>query len=617
MCGICGLFNLDGSPADREAVRRMRGRLAHRGPDDEGEHFEGPVGLGFRRLSILDLEGGHQPMSSPDGRYSIVFNGEIYNHPQLRAELEASGVRFQTHSDTETILQLFIRNGPAAFSRLNGMFAVALWDRERQKLTLARDPIGVKPLYYRFDGRVLGFSSELRSLMAWREPWALDPAGVLDYLCYGKVHAPRTVLRDALKLPPASYLELDAQGLRLHTYWRVPKYHKSAKEPSLQQAADELDRLLKDAVWGNCLSDVPVGAFLSGGVDSSLVAALMARRPGSAKVQTFSVGFSGADSGVDESAHARQVARHIGCEHHELMLPADVLDHLEGSIELLDEPIADSAILPTFLLSRFAREKVKVVLTGEGADELFAGYNRYKAAWVNEGLRALPPWGQTLALPLAKRLGKGAVFNTLPFQDARQWAAATASSSREDLRAVLHPDFWDASSQVDALEWLKDFEGMDHLNDALAFDLKTVLCDSLLMKVDKSTMRASLEARVPFLDKAVVEFAAGLPSSFKIRLFKGKYLLRHVARRYLPENIVWRRKHGFIVPWEAWVRDAGNQALTTLLEDPDFSSCGIFDMERLKIFRQELSRGSRDVDCGLFFRIAVFGLWLKSLGKSF
>ncbi len=612
MCGICGVYNLDGAPPSVEGLRRMRARLEHRGPDDEGERFDGPAALGFRRLSILDLENGHQPMTTEGGRLTIVFNGEIYNHLALRAELESAGVRFRTRSDTETILRLYERRGPAAFARLDGMFALGLWDREKRQLTLARDPLGIKPLYYRFDGRSLLFSSEVRSLLAWGVSPELDPAGIMDYLAYGKVHAPRTALRDVLKLPPATMLQLDPKGLRLNTFWRLPAYRKPQGKPDLDEHIERLDGLLSQAVKSHLLSDVPVGIFLSGGVDSSLVAAYMVKHhPG--RVQTFSVGFEGAASGVDESAHARRVAEHLGTEHHALTLPADVLSRLDEAVGLLDEPIADSAILPTYLLARFARGRVKVALTGEGADELFAGYNRYKAAWVNEALKGLPTWGRAFAAPLARRLGKGAVFERLPIEDAGAWARATASASPEDLRPIVAPDFFEAGSRGDALEWLKDFEGMDHLNDALAFDLKTVLCDSLLMKVDKSTMRASLEARVPFLDKSVVEYAAGLPSSLKIRGFKGKYLLRRVAARCLPSDIVWRRKHGFIVPWESWVRRADNPALDGLLADPGFRSWGIFDAGRLEFFRKELVRGSRDVEAGLFFRVAVLGLWLQSL----
>ncbi len=547
MCGICGLYNADKSLADVSVVRSMRQRLAHRGPDDEGEFLDGSACLGFRRLSILDLEGGHQPMSTEDRKLTLVFNGEIYTHPELKAQLEADGIRYRTRSDTETILRLYERDGPQAFRRLVGMFAAAVWDARRQELIIARDPLGIKPVYYSFNGRTLLFSSELRSLLGAGLETALDQAGVLDYLSYGKVHAPRTIFRDILKLPAGHLLRIGPGGLKIERYWRLPR--PSAAKLELPDAVDELDRILSEAVRGAMLSDVPVGAFLSGGVDSSLVAAYMARHSDGRKVATFSVGFEGAGPGVDESRYARMVAAHLGTEHHELMLSSRVLDDLQDSIGLLDEPIADSAIFPTYLLSRFARESVKVVLTGEGADELFAGYDRHKAAWINEGLRRLPAWSQSLVAPIARRLGKGSVFENLPIKDARQWALATASAKPQDLKAVLSTDFWQSSRSADPLEWLESFEGMATLSDALAFDLSTVLADSLLMKVDKSTMRASLEARVPFLNIPVVEFAAGLPSSFHIRHFRGKYLLRLVAQRYLPKDIAWRRKHGFIVPW--------------------------------------------------------------------
>ena len=617
MCGICGLFNVDGARPDLDALRRMRSRLAHRGPDDEGEHVEGPAALGFRRLSILDLERGHQPMSTADGRYTIVFNGEIYNHLELRRSL--GDVPWRTHADTETILELFARRGPAGFAALDGMFALAVWDARERRLWLARDPLGIKPLYYSFDGRRLAFSSELRSLLAGGLSEELDAAAVVDYLSYGKVHAPRTILREALKLEPGRFLRVDSAGLAIEAYWKPPRRKAGAGGPAprLEEAVERLDALLSESVKASMLSDVPVGAFLSGGVDSSLVAGYMAEHAGSAKVQTFCVGFEGAQAGVDESRHAREAARWAGCEHHELLLPATVLERLDDAIGLLDEPIADSAILPTYLLSQFARKRVKVVLTGEGADELFAGYDRYKAAWVNERLKRLPSWGRRLAAPMARRLGKGRVFSSLPIDDAREWALATASARPEELKDVLHAEFWETSRKADSLEWLKDHGAMDELDDALVFDLKTVLCDSLLMKVDKSAMRASLEARVPFLNKAVVDYALSLPSSFKIRHFKGKYLLRRVAqRRGLPRSLAWRRKHGFIVPWEAWVRRPDNAAVSRLLDSSTLRSRALFDLDRLKLIHAELSRGSRDVEAGLFFRVVVLGLWLDSLSRE-
>ncbi|MBI5211606.1 MAG: asparagine synthase (glutamine-hydrolyzing) [Elusimicrobia bacterium] len=613
MCGICGIYSAAGEAADRAALGRMRAALAHRGPDDDGEYDGGAVALGFRRLSILDLAGGRQPMSTPDGRLTVVFNGEIYNHLELRRGLEAAGTVFRTRSDTETLLHLFARHGVGAFERLNGMFALAVWDRERSELVLARDPVGVKPLYYFQEGPVFAFASELRALLAGGFGRELDCAGVVDYLAYAKVHAPLTVVRGALKVRPAHLLRVSPWGVHEECYWRLPR--KPGPVPRLREAVGTLDRLVSDAVRGNMLSDVPVGVFLSGGVDSALVAALMARHVGAGQVRTFSVGFSGAGRGVDESSWSREVARRLGTDHQELRLPADVLSRLDESISLLDEPIGDSAILPTYLLARFARQSVKVVLTGEGADELFAGYDRYKAAWLNEGVKRLPAWAAAGAAQVARRLGSGRLFSRIPFTDAAAWAEALAHASSAELLGLLDPS-WFGHVRPGPPAWAARFSGMDSLNDALEFDLGTVLCDALLMKADKSTMRAGLEARVPFLDKPVVEFAAGLPSSHKIRAFKGKYILRLVAAKYLPRGVVWRRKHGFIVPWESWVRSPKNALLADLVRDPGFLSRGIFNAAELKDRHERLVRGDRAVDAGLFFRIAILGLWLDSLKKE-
>ncbi|MBI5631437.1 MAG: asparagine synthase (glutamine-hydrolyzing) [Elusimicrobia bacterium] len=609
MCGICGILDLGGAP-DRRDLGNMRRALLHRGPDDEGEHRDGPAALGFQRLSILDLEGGHQPFLSRDGRVALVFNGEIYNHPELREELERGGVRFRTRSDTETLLELYLQEGAAAFKRLNGMFAVGLWDGRSKELLLARDPVGIKPLYYHFDGRRLLFSSELRSLLKGGIKAGVNSSGLLEYLLYGKVHAPRTIIEGVLKLPPGHTLKLGAGEPRLEGYWDWP-WEAAESELDFEEALEVLDRVLSEAVRAAMLSDVSLGAFLSGGVDSSLIAAYMARHsPG--KVSTFSVGFSGAASGVDESNHARRVAKHLGTDHHELILKAGVLEGLEGSIQFLDEPIADSAILPTYLLAQFARGKVKVALTGEGADELFAGYNRHKAAWLNEKLVWCPAGLGLTAAPLARRLGKGRIFAELPYASVGDWARASASSSLAELREFLAPDFWALCSSGTPLWSVYDGLPMRRLDSALGFDFKTVLCDSLLMKADKATMKASLEARVPFLNLPVVEFAAKLPSSFKIRRFRGKYILRRLAEKYLPLEIAWRSKHGFIVPWESWVRNPGNPALRGFGLGGE-GAAWFFNKDAVRRGHGELARGSRRVEAGLFFRIAVLGLWLDSL----
>ncbi|MBI4349462.1 MAG: hypothetical protein HY553_21685, partial [Elusimicrobia bacterium] len=363
-------------------------------------------------------------------------------------------------------------------------------------------------------------------------------------------------------------------------------------------------------VRGQLLADVPVGAFLSGGVDSSVVAALMTQEA-RGRVKTFSIGFSGARSGLDESAHARAAARHLGTDHHELVLPATVLDRLEELATALDEPIADSAILPTLLLSRFAREQVKVVLTGEGADELFAGYGRYKASYLSERILRLPDWSRPVAASVARHFGKGRLFEGLPLETVGDWADGNAHGTSDDARSVCRADFLADAERPEPLDWLSPADEPHSLAQALAYDLRTVLCDSLLMKVDKATMRAGLEARVPFLDRSVVSFAFSLPAGLKLRRLKGKYILRRLAEKWLPSRIAWRRKHGFIVPWEEWVRRPDNALLDDLIRDPAVGE--VFDADRLAAARRRLAHGGGPADPGLFFRVAVFALWQKSL----
>ena len=620
MCGICGTFSQDLGAADPRPVEAMSALLGHRGPDDRGLAVDGPAAFGFRRLSILDLEGGRQPMASEDGQVLLAFNGEIYNHLKLRKELEAGGARFRTRSDAETVLRLYERDGLRALPSLEGMFALAVWDRRTQAVVLARDRMGVKPLYYSLEGGRLAFASELRALLRAGLGRDVDPAALWDYLNYGFVHAPRTVLASIRRLAPGRVLIVDRFGAKERRYHALPGEpgaeaggaRPPASEDEGADPADRLESLLSEAIRSQLQADVPVGVFLSGGVDSSLVAALAVRHV--PKLSTFTIGFSGARRGVDESGRARRIAERLGTDHHELILPADVLSRLDDFAACLDEPLADSALLPTFLLSSFARKTVKAVLTGEGADELFAGYDRYKAAYVSELISAFPEAVQGPAAGLASRLGRGRHFARLPFLGPADWAEAGRQGRTAEMQSYLSPRFL-AAVPRDWNSWVQDLPRLPGLNGALACDLRTVLADCLLMKVDKASMRASLEARVPFLDSGVVDFALGLAPSQKMRWLKGKFLLRRVAAKHLPFDSAWRPKHGFIVPWEDWLRSRASSAVDDALRSKAVREADVFDVDLLLKTLGELRDGSPHPDAGLFFRVAVFALWLNGLDR--
>ncbi|MBI3553793.1 MAG: asparagine synthase (glutamine-hydrolyzing) [Elusimicrobia bacterium] len=607
MCGIAGLFDPKGSPCLESELTAMQRALLHRGPDDSGRVIDGGLGLAFQRLSILDLERGHQPMATPDGRFTIVFNGEIYNHLELRKEMQADGRRFATHSDTETLLAGFSREGPEFFKKLNGMFACAIWDSKERALTLARDPLGIKPLYLWRSGGRLHFASELRSLLAAGAPDALSPAAVLDYLAYGYVHAPSTVLAAIEKFPPGHWLSVSARGAQNSVrFWSLPEAKTQARVVDERKAQEELGSLLRDAVRDQMLSDVPVGVFLSGGIDSSVVTALMTRAS-KTPVESYSIGFDG-DS-VDETAYAEIVSRHLGTRHETIRLPADILDALPDMIACLDEPVADAAILPTWRLSVSARRRVKVVLTGEGGDELFGGYGRHKAAYVTETLDKLPSWLRAAAAPAARRLGSGTYFKSLPLKGAPSWALAESGPRLKAALGVLVPE----AAAGGLTPWLAGYEGLSGLNGMLAFDLQTSMADQLLMKVDKTTMRASLEARMPLLDLRLVDFMFRLPPALKVRLFRGKYLLRRVAAGLLPREIVARRKHGFILRTGSWLRSPKNAIAADALTGGALAVTGLFRRGALESGLKGLRGGSSRADPDVYFRLVVLSLWLSAI----
>src|SRR2546427_2220608 len=544
MCGICGVAG--GDPArGGELVQRMCGSMVHRGPDDEGSiHLDG-VTLGMRRLSIIDIEGGHQPMSNEDSTVWVIQNGEIYNHRQLREQLLAAGHRFATKSDTEVLVHGYEEWGERMVERLNGMFAFALLDRRKASLLLARDRMGIKPLHYAIDGARLVFASELKALLqdpALRK--GIDPVALDEYLEYEFVPSPRSIVRGVNKLRPGHTLSWSLADRRpaVRRYWAPELNLERAGGPgNLDEECGRLRDALREAVRKELISDVPVGVFLSGGIDSSAVAAMMTQLGG--EVKSFSVGF--AEHSFDESGYAREVARHLGTDHHELTLePAMLLGLIPKLSSLLDEPLGDASVIPTYLLSDFTRRHVKVALGGDGGDELFAGYPTLQAhrlaeyymrapRLLREGLvepvvRRLPVSRRNLSFDFrAKRFVSGAAH---PVAERHQrWMGSFATEERSALlsREVQH------EAKVDAA-------GPDPLNQVLMMDMRLYLENDILVKLDRASMMASLEGRVPLLNNDFVAYATSLPLHMKLRGLRSKFLLKRALRGILPDRILHR-----------------------------------------------------------------------------
>ena len=567
MCGIAGKVYADRQRQVEESLLRSMCRaIVHRGPDDEGIYRQGPVGLGMRRLNVIDLEGGHQPMSNEDGSLWIVFNGEIYNYRQLRRELEGQGHVFRTHSDTETILHLYEDRGVGCLQALRGMFAFALWDAKEQCLMLARDRLGKKPLYYADVGGGLTFGSEISALMCDPAvPRALDLQAIDEYLTYLFIPCPRSIFQSIRKLPPASYALYTNGGLQTHPYWS-PGVGPTRPERQEEEYLEELASLLREAVSLRMISDVPLGAFLSGGLDSSLIVALMSE-VAQVPVETFSVGFN--EATFSELKHAKVVANRLGTHHHEYVVDYNIRELLPSLVEHFGEPFADSSAVPMYYLSRIARQHVTVALSGDGADELFAGYRRYfgrrMAGWYNRW----PWWAGRGALEyLGGRLPDPPVYygssKRKKLKRFLEYAASLRENeqmswefffSGEEKRCLYSEKFADSiRNGTLGPAGLKGKGVTDPISAMLAKDLRIYLPDDILTKVDRMSMACSLEVRAPFLDHLVAEFALDLPLKYKLRGSQGKYLLRRLGRKLLPENTVARPKQGFTVPLAAWFR---------------------------------------------------------------
>lgn len=629
MCGICGELRFDGGRTSAERIAGMRETLVHRGPDSAGL-FLSPdrrVGLGFRRLRIIDLSReADQPMGNEDGSVQLVFNGEIYNFPALRVELEAKGHRFRSKSDSEVIVHLYEEEGARGLARLDGMFALALWNERTKQLVLARDRAGKKPLFYMQTPERFAFASEIKAFFDRDEgPLEIAPEAIPQYFIHGFVPSPDTFYRNVKQIEPATIMTVDADGRTTRiVYWRL---ELRAREPagaaavSLQDAAATVRRLMTQAVERRLISDVPLGAFLSGGLDSTIVVGLMSRLT-SAPVRTFSIGFEG-DPAYDETAFARTVAQRFRTDHTEFRVAPSAVDLVESLIWHHDGPFGDASGIPMYIVSRLTRQHVTVVLTGDGGDELFAGYLRFAAAVAAE------------RVPSALRGSLRAVVECLPHvSNDRHWVARARRFVRamndplvdrmtrwsglffDDVEQLLDPGLVGTVSPINRLQYLERerdrFHGLSTLGVVLHANFRSYLLDDLLVKVDRTTMANSLEARSPFLDTSLIEYVGGLPDGMKLRGLTTKVVLREAFRDLLPPSVARRGKMGFGVPLGTWFRGALKDYVGDLLLDSSARYRGFLSAPYVHALVRRHQTGEANAGLHLW-AVLCFELWLRNL----
>ncbi len=624
MCGVAGVVGKQGDVIDASDVHRMCQTIVHRGPDDEGVYACGPVGLGMRRLSIIDLAGGKQPIHNEDHTVWVVFNGEIYNFPELRRGLEARGHQFYTHSDTEVIVHLYEEMGADCVKKLRGMFAIALYDTKRDTLLLARDRLGKKPLHYALhQGRLL-FGSEIKTILALHPELAeVDSEGLLQYFYFGYIPDPHTAFQRIRKLPAGHLMDFRNGEMKIRQYWDLPEYgtHPPISE---SECLEELERRLEEAVRIRLISDVPLGALLSGGVDSSIIVALMART--SAKpVKTFSIGFRAEE--FNESEYARLVAERFGTEHHELVLEPDLEETLTYLSGMMEEPFGDSSMLPTYYVCRMARRQVTVALSGDGGDELFAGYDRYLVAMERPKFDSLQRWLGPLyrhrihGLIPAGMYGKNLAWNASLNDRDRYLDGLSFFPALHRERDLFTHEYLESAARLPdpLLEWQRLYDGAparDRLSRLLYLDTKTYLNSDILTKVDRMSMATSLEVRVPMLDHEFVEWVTSLPVDWKFRAGTRKHILKKLAERLgIPSALLHRKKQGFQMPLVEWMRSERKTQFWGVLLEPRTLQRGYFKPEVVRSLIDEHLRGRRNRS-GLLWRMLVLELWQRNFIES-
>jgi asparagine synthase (glutamine-hydrolysing) len=623
MCGICGVAFNSSQKADSHLLQRMCRTIVHRGPDDEGIFVDGRAGIGMRRLSIIDLQTGQQPQFNETGDFAIVFNGEIYNFQELRRTLQQKGHTFCTNSDTETILHAYEEYGEKCLQYLNGMFGFAIYDKQSGSFFLARDRIGIKPLYYYFDEKIFAFGSEIKPILEVEgTDRTVDTEALNLFLTFEYIPAPRSIFKFIRKVPPGHYLIYRPHQIEVKKYWDVeldgPKYRNE------EEYAEELRGLLQDSVRLRLISDVPLGAFLSGGIDSSTVVALMAQvmdRP----VKTFSIGFE--DQSYNELNYARLIAKRFQTEHTEFIIRPDAIELVEKLVYHLDEPLGDFSIFPTYLVSKMARDHVTVILSGDGGDELFGGYETYiadrlvrKYGIAGQVFRRKTVQKLVLALPPQKQK-KGLINKLRRFAEGMQypedlqhvrWMIFLSDPDRmrlfsDDLKAELNGT---VPYQFIREYFNRAHARLDLLNQQNFVDLKTYLVDDILVKVDRMSMATSLEARVPFLDHRVVQKAFEIPGDWKIRGKDTKYILKKAMRDLLPREILYRDKQGFSIPIKNWIREELREMMLDVLNERKLAQQGYFNPAYVNRLIEEHLSGKENHSHRLW-ALMMFELWCE------
>lgn len=626
MCGIAGIVSAQaGDRIDAETIHRMCQSIVHRGPDDEGVFVKDGTGLGMRRLSIIDVAGGHQPVFNEDKSIWIVYNGEIYNFAELRPELESRGHRFSTHSDTEVIVHLYEEMGAECVQKLRGMFAFALYDQRNKRLVLARDRFGKKPLHYALDGGRLYFGSEIKAILAVAPELAkVNQEALLQYMYFGYIPDPLTAFTPIQKLPPGHLLEFEKGQIQIRKYWDLPRY--STHQPrSEEECLEELEWRLAEAVRMRLISEVPLGALLSGGTDSSTVVALMARAS-SSPVKTFTIGFKHDD--FNESHYARIVAQRFGTDHHELILEPNVVETVETLTRSLEEPFGDSSMLPTYYVSCMARQHVTVALAGDGGDEVFAGYDRYGIHARRRIFEHVPDavwrWYREYLYPRLPEAMHGRKFAynvSLPWRE-RYVDGVSFLPAFEREMPLLSDEF---RAQVSGIEnpqnilfrYFEQAPADDPVSQMLYVDTKTYMTADILTKVDRMSMAASLEVRAPILDHVFVEWATGLPPEWKLRGRKQKYILTKLAERVgVPKEALYRRKQGFALPLVHWIRNELKDLLMTVLLEPRTVQRGYFNPDGVRRLLEEHFSGRR-VHSQRIWRLLMFEMWHRNFLENF